>query len=208
VKNIGIRYALAGTASRAGTLTVNGVTTSITFPATGAFTTWATLRVNATLSNNSTNVVRFASTGADLANIDYLNIPPTRNPADVYPAENATRGSTTPCWVETTNTGFNVTGYINFTATTSTLTLSSVNPDGGGTRAMTIRYALRAAGARTGALTVDGVNTAITFQPAGAWPTWATMTVNLTLSATGTNTIQFTSTGADLANVDEISIPW
>ena len=208
VKNIGIRYALAGTASRTGTLTVNGVTTSITFPATGAFTTWATLRVNATLNNNSTNVVRLASTGADLANIDYLNIPPTSNPADVYPAENATRGGATPPTIEPTNAGFNGTGYINFAPTTSTLTFSGVNPNGGGTKAMTIRYALGATTARTGTLTVNGVNTAITFQPTGAWTTWATMTVNITLSATGTNTIQFASTGGDLGNVDEISIPW
>jgi lysophospholipase L1-like esterase len=208
-KSLGIRYALGGTTSRTGSLTVNGVTTNITFPTTGAFTTWATLQVNVTLNNNSTNTISFASTGGDLANIDYINIPPpTGAAADVYQAEDATRGGSTPPVVETTNSGYNGTAYINFGTTGSTLTFSNVNPNGGGTKAMSIRYALGATTARTGTLTVNGVTTNITFNPTASWTTWTTMTVNITLSATGTNTIQFASNGNDLGNVDEISIPW
>jgi lysophospholipase L1-like esterase len=208
-KSLGIRYALGGSTSRTGSLTVNGVTTNITFPATGAFTTWDTLRVNVMLNNDSTNTIRLASTGADLANVDYINIPPAPvGAADVYPAEAATRGGSTPPVIETTNGGFNGSAYINFAANTSTLTFSNLNPNGGGTKAMSIRYALGATTSRTGSLTVNGTTTPITFSPTGSWTTWGTLTVNITLSATGTNSIQLASTGSDLGNVDEISIPW
>ena len=208
-KNLGLRYALSGTASRTGTLTVNGVTSTLTFSPTGAFTTWATLRVNVALANNSTNTIRIASTGADLANIDYINVPPRETgAADLYPAEGAARGGSTPPIVETINGGYNGTGYINFSASSSTLTFNNVNPNGGGTKNITFRYALGASGSRTGTITVNGVTSNITFNPTGSWNTWATMNVNITLNATGTNTLQIASTGSDLANVDEISIPW
>lgn len=55
---------------------------------------------------------------------------------------------------------------------------------------------------------VNGTTTPVTFQPTGSWTTWNPMTVNITLTATGTNSIQIASTGADLGNIDEISIPW
>lgn len=208
-KSLGIRYALGGTASRTGTLTVNGVATNLTFPPTGAFTTWATLRVNVTLTNNSANIIRIASTGADLANVDYINIPPREtDAADIYPAEAATRGGSTPPTVEAINGGYNGSGYINFATSGSTLTLNNVNPNGGGTKNIAIRYALGASAPRTGTITVNGVTSNLTFNPTGSWNTWATLNINIVLNATGTNTIQVASTGSDLANIDEVSIPW
>ncbi|HEU5080603.1 MAG TPA: carbohydrate-binding protein [Opitutaceae bacterium] len=207
-KSLGIRYALAS-GSRTGSLTVNGVTTNLTFPATGAFTAWATLRVNVTLNNNATNTIRLSSTGADLANIDYINVPPAAvGAADVYAAEEATLGGTTPPVIETTNAGFHGSAYINFGSNASTLTFNNVNPNGGGTKAMSIRYALGTTTTRTGSLMVNGAITSLSFPPTGSWTTWSTLTVNINLSSTGTNTIQLASTGSDLANVDEISIPW
>jgi lysophospholipase L1-like esterase len=208
VKSLGIRYALGGSSSRTGNLTVNGTTTSITFPATGSFTTWSTQKVAVTLNNNTSNTIRLASTGADLANVDYINVPPQATAADVYQAESGALGGSTAPVTETTNAGYNGSGYVNFATNTSTLTFNNVNPNGGGTKTLTIRYALGASSARTGNLTVNGTTTALTFQPTGAWTTWNTMTVNITLSSTGTNTIQFASTGSDLANIDEIGIPW
>jgi hypothetical protein len=167
------------------------------------------LQVNVTLNNTSTNTIKFASTGADLANIDYINIPPaTAVAADIYPAEDATRGGSPVAVLETTNGGYNDSGYVNFGTSGSTLTFNNVNPNGGGAKAMTIRFANGGTTARTGTLTVNGVTTNLTFNPTGAWTTWATMTVNITLSATGTNTIQLASSGNDLGNVDEIGIPW
>ncbi len=61
--------------ARTATLTINGTATNITFAATGSWTTWNTLTVNITLNNNATNTIRFASTGADLGNIDQIIVP-------------------------------------------------------------------------------------------------------------------------------------
>lgn len=69
-----IRYALGITTSRTGQLVVNGVTTSITFNPSGAWTTWTNKVVNITLGSGTTNVIRFQSNGQDLANIDQITV--------------------------------------------------------------------------------------------------------------------------------------
>jgi len=73
-KTLRVRYALGVTAARTGRLVVNGVASNITFNGTGSWTTWATQNVTVTLNNNSTNTIRFESTGQDLANIDQIEI--------------------------------------------------------------------------------------------------------------------------------------
>ncbi len=72
---------------------------------------------------------------------------------------------------------------------------------------MRIRYALGVTSSRTGQLTVNGVPQSITFNPTGAWTTWAVLVVNVNLVPGGGNTIIFQSTGQDLANIDQIQIP-
>ncbi len=71
-----IRFALGATASRTGNLVINGASQSITFPVTGAWTTWTTLTRSITLTAGSTNTIRFETTGQDLANIDQISIAP------------------------------------------------------------------------------------------------------------------------------------
>jgi hypothetical protein len=73
-KTLRIRFALGATASRAGQLVVNGTTTNITFQPTGAWTTWQNQTVTVNLNNNTSNTIRFQSTGQDLANIDEIEI--------------------------------------------------------------------------------------------------------------------------------------
>jgi hypothetical protein len=73
-KTLRIRFALGVTAARTGRLLVNGSASSITFNPTGAWTTWNTQNVTVNLNNNSTNTVRFETTGQDLANIDQIEI--------------------------------------------------------------------------------------------------------------------------------------
>lgn len=205
-KTLGIQYALGATTARSCTLTVNGASSTITFQPTGSWTTWKILPVTVTLNNSTSNTIQFVTTGSDAGNVDYINIPPAANAADVYQAENATLAGGTV--VESTNSGYHGTGYANSPTSGGTTTFSNVNPNGGGAKTITIRYALAGTTARTGNLVVNGVTAPITFQPTGAWTTWNTMTANITLNASGTNTIQFASTGADLANIDEISVPW
>lgn len=69
------RYANGGGSARSGQLTVNGVAQTVSFPATSGWTSWATLDVTVTLNPGGANTVRLASTGQDLANIDYLARP-------------------------------------------------------------------------------------------------------------------------------------
>ena len=60
---------------------------------------------------------------------------------------------------------------------------------------------------RAGNLVVNGVTTGITFPTTTNWTTWTTLNVNITLNNNTSNTIQLASTGQDLANVDEITVP-
>jgi hypothetical protein len=46
----------------------------------------------------------------------------------------------------------------------------------------------------------------ITFNPTGAWTTWVTQNVAVTLNNGTVNTIRFESNGQDLANVDQVEI--
>jgi len=73
-KTMRIRHALGATANRTGRLVVNGAAQNITFAPTGAWTTWVTMNVNVNLNNNSTNVIRFESSGQDLGNVDQIEI--------------------------------------------------------------------------------------------------------------------------------------
>jgi rhamnogalacturonan endolyase len=73
-KTMRVRFALGATSNRAGRVLVNGVAQNLTFAPTGAWNAWQTQNVPVTLNNNSSNVVRFESTGQDLANIDQIEI--------------------------------------------------------------------------------------------------------------------------------------
>jgi lysophospholipase L1-like esterase len=128
--------------------------------------------------------------------------------AITLPAESGTRAGTGTV-IETTNAGFNGPAYINFPATGGTLTFTGVlggPAAAGGTRTLRIRFALGSSAARTGQLVVNGVTTAITFNPTGAWTTWATKDVTITLKAGTGNTLQLKTTGGDLANIDELTV--
>ena len=83
--------------------------------------------------------------------------------------------------------------------------IGNVDGRGGGAKTMRIRFALGAAANRTGRLLVNGAAQDITFAPTGAWTTWVTMNVSVTLN-NGSNVIRFESNGQDLGNVDQIEI--
>ena len=139
------------------------------------------------------------------ANITYVGgtVSPT---ADTYQAENATLAGTGMA-VETTNTGYLGSAYVNFPTTGGTLTFSNVDGNGGGAKSLQIRYANGGTVARAGNITVNGTTTTISFPITGAWTTWATLTVSKSLNNNSTNTIQLASTGTDLANIDQLIVP-
>jgi glucose/arabinose dehydrogenase len=204
-KNLTVRFANGGTAARTGTVTVNGVTTSVTFPTTGTWTTWQTISVPVTLNNSSTNTIQFASTGGDLGNMDEISIPPTSPAGPTLQAENAALAGGTIA--ESTNAGYNGSGYANSSASGGTITFTNISGNGGGTKTLAIRFANGGSTARAGNLVVNGSTTSISFPTTGSWTTWQLLNVNITLNNTNTNTIQFASTGSDLANIDQIALP-
>jgi len=139
------------------------------------------------------------------ANITYAGAVVNPPSGDTYQAEDATLGGGNT--VESVNAGFHGTAYVNASASGGTTTFTSVDGNGGGPKNVVIRYALGATTARTGSLVVNGVTKAITFNPTGAWTTWQTLTVTVVLNNNASNTIQFATTGGDLANIDEITVP-
>ena len=111
--------------------------------------------------------------------------------------------------VASNHSGYTGTGFVDFPANGGTVTLSNVNGNGGGTKSLAIRYANGNSGgnSRTGNLTVNGTTVPVTFPATSAWDVWATFNVNVTLNNNSTNTIQLASTGQDLANIDQITVP-
>jgi len=72
-KMLTIRYAL-GKPPRSGQLMVNGLFKRITFPTTGAWTTWADLTTTINLQSGTNNTIVFKTDGDDLANIDEITV--------------------------------------------------------------------------------------------------------------------------------------
>jgi rhamnogalacturonan endolyase len=139
------------------------------------------------------------------ANIIYVGGTTTPPAGVTYQAESAVLAGGTVS--ESTNTGYHGTGYANAAVSGGTITFNNVSGNGGGAKSLAIRFANGGTAARAGNLVVNGVTTAISFATTGSFTTWVTMNVNVTLNNTSTNTIQFASTGADLGNIDEITVP-
>ncbi len=74
--SIAFRFAL-GNVARSGLLTVNGVAVPLTFPSTGAWSSWDTLAFSVPLEAGAVNTIRLESNGEDLANIDELQVVPS-----------------------------------------------------------------------------------------------------------------------------------
>ena len=74
-----------------------------------------------------------------------------------------------------------------------------------GTATLSVRFANGAAGARPASLVVNGAAVQTpSFEATGAWSTWVTKTLTVTLNA-GSNTIRLTpTTSAGLPNVDYV----
>jgi hypothetical protein len=77
-----------------------------------------------------------------------------------------------------------------------------------GTRTLTFRYANGATANRPLSITVNGttVNAALAFGPTGSWATWATTAFTAALPAGAQVAIRATTTGANGANLDSLTI--
>ncbi|MDX2974713.1 carbohydrate-binding protein, partial [Kribbella solani] len=100
-------------------------------------------------------------------------------------------------------TGFSGTGFCNGTNSTSGYAQFTVNAAVAGTATLNIRFANGTSAARPASLAVNGTTVQTpSFEATGAWSTWVTKTLTVTLNA-GSNTIRLTPTTSEgLPNVD------
>ncbi|MFE0677020.1 carbohydrate-binding protein [Streptomyces sp. NPDC058867] len=101
--------------------------------------------------------------------------------------------------------GFSGSGFCNGTNATSGYAQFTVNTATAGTATLNIRYANGTTTARPANVLVNGTTVQTpTFAGTGAWSTWATQTVTVTLNA-GSNTVRLNPTTANgLPNVDYV----
>jgi hypothetical protein len=109
--------------------------------------------------------------------------------------------------IDTNRAGFNGAGFLNFPPTGGFAQFNSINGGGGGAKTISFRFANGGTAARAGSLLVNGVAQNISFATTGGWTNWTTHNVTVTLSSGSANTIRLESNGADLANIDELTVP-
>ncbi|GAA3024075.1 carbohydrate-binding protein [Streptosporangium longisporum] len=125
---------------------------------------------------------------------------PTRYEAETSPA--VCTGT-----IDSNHAGYSGTGFCNGTNATGAHAQFTVNATTAGTATLAVRFASGTSSSRPAGLTVNGAGAqAVSFEGTGAWSTWVTKTLTVTLNA-GSNTIRFTPTGsAGLPNIDHIDV--
>ncbi|MEO7493594.1 MAG: carbohydrate-binding protein, partial [Massilia sp.] len=107
----------------------------------------------------------------------------------------------------TDRSGYRGSGFLDFPATGGSAQFNNINGGAGGAKTIAIRFANGNPTPRTGVLKVNGVAQSIRFNPSGGWSTWSTLSVPVTLAPGLANTLRFESTGQDLGNIDEVTVP-
>jgi pectate lyase len=190
------------------------VTANVSWTATDN-QSWLTVAPTSGANNGSVSVSATANTGASsrsgtvsltggFTRVVGVTQAGTSSPSIVYQTENGTVGGGTV--FESSNGGFNGTGYVNASSSGGFSQIGNVDGRGGGTKTLRIRFALSGSSSRTGQLVVNGTTTNITFPSTGSWTTWQTQNVAVTLNNSSSNTIRFQSTGQDLANIDQVEV--
>jgi glucose/arabinose dehydrogenase len=130
---------------------------------------------------------------------------PASAAAAAYQAESATISQGT---VATNHTGYNGTGFVDYTNVTGSYVQFAVTAAAAGTNTLTFRYANGTTAPRPMDITVNGtkVASAVAFPGTADWNTWQTVTVNAALGS-GSNTVRATATTADGGpNLDELTV--
>jgi len=102
--------------------------------------------------------------------------------------------------------GWQGSGYVNFPVNGGAMTINQVIGKAGGTRTLRVRYANGSAINLFGLLVVNGTTYSIGFNRTGAWSTWTTKDIVVTLRSGTANSISLKSIGGDLANIDSITV--
>ncbi|MDQ0685116.1 hypothetical protein QFZ56_004079 [Streptomyces achromogenes] len=102
-------------------------------------------------------------------------------------------------------TGYSGSGFCNGANSTGGYAQFTVNAATAGTATLSVRFANGATAARPASLVVNGTTVQTpSFEATGAWSTWATKTLTVSLNA-GANTVRLSpTTSAGLPNVDRL----
>jgi hypothetical protein len=121
---------------------------------------------------------------------------PTRYEAETSPA--VCTGTIDSNW-----SGFSGSGFCNGTNATGAHAQFTVNASAAGTATLAVRFANGTTTSRPASLIVNGTTVqTVSFEGTGAWDTWVTKTLSVTVTS-GSNTIRFNPTSsAGLANLD------
>ncbi|MEW1843390.1 CBM35 domain-containing protein [Nonomuraea angiospora] len=203
---LAIRYANGTTTTRTTDVSVNGTVVSAgrTFGPTGAWTTWATSTLTATLAAGD-NKIRVTSTASGgNPNLDYLEVTVADAPATEYQAESATLSQAA---VATNHTGYTGSGFVDYVNAVDGYIEWSVNVAEAGTHTLTLRYANGTTVNRPMSVAVNGATVQTRdFPGTGSWDTWADAALTVSLNA-GVNTVRATGTTANGGpNVDRLSV--
>ena len=189
-------YANGATANRPMDIFVNGTlaASALPFQPTGAFSSWSTSNVTATLRTGS-NTVRAVSTTANGGpNLDYLDVVTGLAPLNQYEAEGATISQGL---VESDHAGFTGSGFVNYDNLTGSFVQFTVNVTQAGPTALRMRFANGTTVNRPMNLIVNGATAAnVSFAGTGDWANWVTVSSTVNLNA-GNNTIRATATTAN-----------
>ncbi|MBD5778298.1 hypothetical protein IEN85_02170 [Pelagicoccus sp. NFK12] len=197
-----IRYANTSSDSRVAILSVNSASYPVEFAPTGG--SFVVLDLPVPVDAGKSNALLLSAIGEGALAIDEFKVRGLQSLNDhTYHAENALASASMV--VESSNSGFNGTAYMNFPGSDGLLEFPTVDGGLGGTKTLSIRYAL-GSGAREGRLTVNGVSRPINFVASGSFTTYVYMDIDVDLNPGNANSILIESIGNDLANVDEIVV--
>ncbi|MEV0235542.1 CBM35 domain-containing protein [Nonomuraea sp. NPDC050786] len=202
---LAIRYANGTTSARTADVSVNGTVVSAgrSFAPTGAWTTWATSTLTATLNAGDNTIRLTAVNSGGNPNLDYLEVTVADAPATEYQAEAATLSQAA---VATNHTGYTGSGFVDYVNTTGGYIEWTVNVADSGSHTLTIRYANGTSTNRPMSISANGTATTRDFPATANWDTWADAQITATLNA-GVNTVRATATTANGGpNVDRLSV--
>jgi hypothetical protein len=109
--------------------------------------------------------------------------------------------------IESDWSGFTGSGFCNGTNAVGASAQFTVNAPAAGTATLVVRFANGGTTARPAGLVVNGTTVQTpSFEATGAWSTWTTKTLTVTLTA-GSNTIRLSpTTSAGLPNIDSLNV--
>ena len=108
-------------------------------------------------------------------------------------------------FLDNNHLGYHGTAFANFDVNNSSVEFTNMPGFGGGKRVILFRYALGNTD-RTGSLVVNDDSRSLTMRGTGDWTNYVIDSVEVNLTAGFYNTIQFSATGSDFGNLDEITI--